>query len=295
MDHKFVWCATAIVLNKMMCDAQDCGLQSKISITQASVHHNTYTYTVIINEGIYEFVYTFDSNTFVSGSLSITNNAKMNHTDKFVVRRSGDCIRIYKNFTDYTEIHDYNHTHLVAIHTTNNKKDMLDSVVIANRELTDNNTEYCEVIVDSYKAPGKIPNAQQLHFDLFAVSGAMDRFATDCPDVVTLKTKKVKMTFYSDTASNIIVVDSLPNFNSITSVGKITVINSDFDQEFEYTFDDITSAYDVTEYIRDRNNKRIVKRHFVYKEDDTGLITIPDYELNFRIFTKDSDVKFIKC
>lgn len=294
MDHKFLWCATSIVLNKMMCNTQECGLQSKISITQASVQYNEYTYTVVVDECIYEFKYKFDSNTFAAGSLAITNTSRPRNIEKYVVRRSGDNIRIYKNFTDYTEIHDYNHTQLVAIHVVNNKKHMVDSVAIVNREMDVNHTEYCDVIVTSYSTPGTIPNTAQLHFDLFAVSGAIDKFSTDCPDVVTVRAKQVKMSFYNDTASNIIVVDSIPKPHDSNGVGKITVINSDFMQEYSYTFDDMDGAYEVTEYVDDRNGKRIEKRHYVYKEND-GIITIPDHNLTFRVITRGTDVKFVRC
>ena len=293
MDHKFLWCATSIVLNKMMHDSLECSLQSKICISQAEVHHNDYKYNVMIDDDVYNFTYTFESNTFVSGSLVINDQSLVDSRSKYVVRRCGDSIRIYKSLTDYTELHDYNNTHIIVVHVVRGKKVAIDSVVISNREYT-SVEECCDVNVFSYQISKTPPNAKQLHFDLFAVSGALDNFSTTCTDVVTVKTDRLKMSLYNDVSTNIIIVDTFPKWGNEKSVGRLITVNSDFKQEYEYTIDKLTNSYDVTEYVYDRNNQRMEKRHFVYREAD-GVITIPDYNYTFNIHTDDTDIRFVRC
>ena len=295
MDHKFLWCATSVVLNDIMCASLDNYLITDVTITRSSVYHNEYLYDVKIGDNEYEFTYKFDSNTFISGILVVTDSlSDKNKPITYIVKRCGDAIRIGYDTKTYTEMHDYNHEHIIAIHTINGKKDSIDSIVINSKEIVGSTTEKNNITVNSCCVGGNVPDVKQLHFDLFAVSGALDKKQTLCTDVVTLRSNKLKMTLYDGDMASIIIVDTFPRWGNKDSVGYLTVINSDFNQEYEYKYDKAEGCYDVTEYVRDRNDNRVIKRHFVYFEED-HIITVPDHDSRFKIALHDTNVEFVKC
>lgn len=289
MDHNLLWCATAVVAKLTLKYTHETSCIQRVSVIDTKIHENIYEYHVFINTVGYYFKYTFDNNTFVRGKLEICRNNKEFKT--FVIKRDMNGFKIYLSIKEYIEFYSFNNRQILGIRIMSGKKETVTSFTITKSEDVDvNQEEYLISIIhfDNYKTD--IKNID-LHMALFTVNGVGNKDFYRCHDVMSINTNNLSLIVFSTITGQVICTDFKGVCKDHERFGHIVVINSDFNQEYEYTYNDSNNLFFIQEIVSNRHNEQLIKDKISYREV-TDTIYINEEKVYHVKTTNDRDVVF---
>ena len=254
-----------------------------VKILQSEKGGKYYNFQIDIDGKVFEANYTFDSNVFLQGTLSIVDGSE---TKRYVIERVNDSLRIYHDIFSYDELFFFGDSKLVDITIAKNRKEYVscvdivqhnDGMIVVDNTVVSTSTNY------NYN--------RQIIRDLFLISGALDYSVMKCPDVIVFSSSNMSMLIYSGPVTQVISMDTaMPR--SSTPCGHISVFNSDFHQHFEYVKRVTNGNYEVLEYEHSANDpqKKWLKREYEMDFVD-GKIHVPNRGY-FNIQKTDRDILF---
>lgn len=293
MNYKLLWSATAAVLDVLTNDTRSSRTHTVV-INDSIVDNNNYTYNVSLDNKNYLFKYVFDNNNYITGKLYIDQG---DHISEYNIRRHDKVIRISHGDEKYIELHLYIDRTAVAVYIADRKKIQISSLQIFVHPKEDLHHIVIDVHIDSAIPESIDIDDTRLHLCLFAISGALHHDVTEVPDVATITTERMQMVVFSGETENLISINTYPPYVDESCymvdehVGTVTVINSDFHQHYEYTYDIMSNTYEITEYVTNMFGIKSVKTSYLYHEVD-GLISIINLDKQYLIERTKNGIKF---
>lgn len=288
MDHAFLWCATSVVAKLTLRDIYGVTTSHKVVAINTAIHENIYEYDISVNDIQYRFKYTFDSNTFARGKLEITQNNKDFKT--LVIKKDMHGFKVYLSISEYIEFYTFNQKQLLGIRIINGRKSTIASINIQTDLHNDMHEEYTINITPA--VPSKLDNDdKELHMILFAVNGIANKDFHRCYDVVAFKTKNVSLIIFSDVTGQIICTETKLKNIMYERLGIIDVINSDFNQTYEYVYDTKKQIYFIEEKVEDRYKRSVIKERISYREK-SGIARINEEKKYTIVTDDDNDIVF---
>lgn len=282
MDYIFLWCANTIVLNAYLYEDQPTFTEDNIKIIDSIIKNNTYSYTVAVGPSHFKYKFLFFSNTFIHGLLEITN-LYTGEVKTYSVNRHSSIIRIYSTYDNYDEFHLYNKSVIINICVQNNKKQSVSSFNINKKSENEFSVIGNKITTNVITTP-----CESLLVTLFAVAGTCDYDTATCPDTIVFSSSRMLMAIYADINAQLICTNIFPKTKT---VGSISVINSDFNQRYEYI--KTGDLYQIKEFVNNHTNAEIIKREYDIVATDTS-IHVPQYNRTYKITINDNTVRFIK-
>ena len=290
MDHAFLWCATSVVAKLTLKDSYFLPSEHKISTINTAIHENVYEYDINIDNIAYKFKYTFDSNTFVRGKLEISKNKS--HFKTLAIKKDMHGFKVYLSALEYIEFYSFNNKQLLGIRLVNGRKTTIASINIETDQLDDKHEDYTIFVTPA--VPSILDDTDvKLRMILFAVNGVNNKDFHHCFDVVALKTKKVSLIIFSDVTGQVICTDTVLDKVHNELWGQITVINSDFNQIYDYVYNTDRKTYFVEERVENRHKQSVMKDRFFYREKRGKLFINDDKQYTIEI-CNDNDIIFKK-
>ena len=289
MDHAFLWCATSVVAKlkfKNNLEPSD----HKVSTIKTAIHENIYEYDIKIDDVYYKFKYTFDSNTFARGTLEITQDDK--HFKSLAIKKDMKGFKMYLSGTEYIEFYSFNHKQLLGIRLINGRKTTIASINIQTDRLDETNEDYTISITPA--VPSVLDNDDtELRMIIFAVNGVSNKDFHHCFDVVAFKSRSISLIIFSDVTGQIICTNTTINKIHNERWGQITVINSDFEQTYDYIYNTTNHVYYIEERVENRHKKSVTKNRISYREKK-GIAYINEEKKYIAKVCDDNDIIFEK-
>lgn len=290
MDHEFLWCATSVVAKLTLKNNYTENSEHKVSAIKTAIRENKYEYDILIDDNRYEFKYTFDSNTFARGKLDITQNNASFKT--LAIKKDMHGFKVYLSATEYIEFYTFNHKQLLGIRLVNGRKTTVASINIETDRLDDEHEDYTIYITPA--VPSVLnENDVQLRMILFAVNGVSNKDFHHCYDVIAFNSKNISLIIFSDVTGQIICTDAKLKKIHNEQWGQITVINSDFNQIFDYVYNTNKHVYFVEERVENRHNASVLKDRISYREKK-GIAYINEEKRYTATICDDNDIIFEK-
>ncbi len=263
MDHAFLWCATSVVAKLTLKDRYTENSLHKVSAIKTAIHENIYEYNVMIDDVAYEFKYTFDSNTFARGKLEITQNNIVFKT--LAIKKDMNGFKVYLSALEYIEFYTFNHKQLLGIRIVNGRKTTVASINIEIDRLDETHEDYVINITPAVPSVLKKDDVQ-LRMILFAVNGVNNKDFHHCYDVIAFKSKNISLIIFSDVTGQVICTDAKLKKIHNEQWGQITVINSDFEQTYDYVYNTDSKIYFIEERVENRHHTPVLKDRISYRE-----------------------------
>lgn len=290
MDHAFLWCATSVVAKLTLKNNYTENSEHKVSAIKTAIHENKYEYDILIDDNRYEFKYTFDSNTFARGKLDITQNDIPFKT--LAIKKDMNGFKVYLSATEYIEFYTFNHRQLLGIRLVNGRKTTVASININTDRLDEEHEDYTIHITPA--VPSILnENDVQLRMILFAVNGVSNKDFHHCYDVIEFKSKNISLIIFSDVTGQVICTDAKLKKIHDEQWGQITVINSDFNQTYDYVYNKSKRVYFVEERVENRHNTSVLKDRLSYREKK-GIAYINEEKRYTASVCDDNDIIFEK-
>ena len=284
MDHAFLWCATSVVAKLTLQDIYGGTATHSVSAVQTSIHENVYEYDIYLNNIYYKFKYSFDSNTFARGKLEISKNGESFRT--LVIKRDIHGFKVYLSVAEYIEFYTFNHKQLLGIRIVNGRKTTIASINITTERADETHEDYSISITPA--VPSQLDKDDiHLHMIMFATNGINNKDFHHCYDVVSFGSKAVGLHIFSDVTGQVICTDTKLNRIQHEQIGHITVINSDFNQIYEYVYDTKKKIYFIEERVENRHKQTVIKDRFSYREKK-GIAYVNE-EKKYQVTTQDDN------
>ena len=219
MDHKFLWCATAVVARLTFAGDYGESYSHSVSAIKTAIHENIYEYDVRIDSTNYHFKYSFNSNTFARGKLEIKINDILYKTLGIVRDLNG--LKVYVSQDEYIQFYSFNQKQLIGIKIGDNKKEAVASINIES-VIEDNEHEEYTIYVVTAVPSALDKNNIPLHVLLFAVNGIANKDYHYCHDVNVFSSQNISMVIFSEISGQIICVDTKLKRIHNEQIGTIT-------------------------------------------------------------------------
>ena len=285
LDRNFLWEAVSIYVNDILFNKRIYEERLDIKNIVSNVHDNIFEFTLTINAIPCKFLYIFDSNVSIEGTLEIAN-LETGESQIFNVERLNDCVRIGKSLTTYHEVYIYNEVQVIDVSVEKGVKTNVTDLTITTTDVSSGVADILNMSVQDNRLYSHNPLIERL---LFAVSGAIDYDVTKCKDVIYLRSNAIVLVIYDSGSMQVISVDTKTSPNRATAT--IRPINSSFAQSYEYVIDKNTCH--ITEFIPTKNNPTAIRRQYVYRQDDKTKVITADGR-KFSVALEDNNITFIR-
>ena len=283
MYSKLLWCGINIILDRVRFECNNSSNIYDLDILESNSKNNKYYYKYLLCDKLFTCEISFATNVSVYGIMVITDiDSKL--TYRYTVERLADSIKYTSSEFDHSEVYTCYDKCFISLSINDDLITDISTLEATKQGLNKFNISYTSVAT-----PEECDLNPIMIKTLFAATAALDYDQVVCDNPIFIGNIDTNITIFQQQDKRVICLTrkrDKPNRGNIVSL-----INSDFNQIFQYNNDAITT---IEEYIFGQDNEVVLRRNYTYRYDEDSLIISTTNNTKFVVKLDNNKITFTK-